>query len=269
MKDKQRSDEELFDELDTMYQRVANVEGEKAVSEQLSTPHENGETTERAVSGRGTVASSTEMRTHAIPGKPFEKRRGQNKKWLYRRMVIIPMSLFLVLFAFVLILTVVKPMIGPRDSNLGYVQQKTVVPSAKLVGPPSASPSVQTEQEAKLKAEENVDKKESTSEGNRGDDNPFTENEYFAIQVGAFHEWENARDLMEAFKSEGLDAYWITRQRRNRGILYIVFVGHFMDRNEATEFIKGKRILNNYPDSFIRMISSSEINPPITHSQDK
>ncbi len=267
MKDKHRSDEELFDELDTMYQRVAGFEGKEATPEQPSTPYEYGETTKGVASSHGTVVSSTGIRTHATPGEPFKP--GQNKKWYHRRIIIIPMSLSLILFALILILTIIKPMITPRGSNLGYVQQKTVVPSAKLVEPPSASPSVQTEQEAMQKAEENVDKKESISQGNRRDDNPFTRNGYFAIQVGAFHEWENARDLMEAFKSEGLDAYWITRQRRNRGILYMVFVGHFMDRKEAAEFVKGKRILNNYPDSFIRMISSSEINHSVTHSPDK
>jgi hypothetical protein len=65
---------------------------------------------------------------------------------------------------------------------------------------------------------------------------------------------------MEVFKREGLEAYWISRQSRSGGILYIVFVGHFMDRNEAAKFVKGKSILNDYPDSFVRMISSSEMN---------
>jgi cell division septation protein DedD len=260
MKDKQRSDEELFDELDTMYQRIADHEGEEAASEHPSTPYEYGETTGGAVSSHGTVVSSPGYSAHGIPGEPFKKKPGQNKKWYYRRIVIIPMSLFSILFALILILTIVKPMISPRGSNLRYVQQPTVAPPSELAKPPPAPPPVQTEQEAMQKGEENVDKKESISQGKRGADNPFTQNGYFAIQVGAFHEWENARDLMEVFKREGLDAYWISRQSRNRGILYIVFVGHFMDRSEAVEFVKGRRILNNYPGSFIRMISSSEMN---------
>jgi cell division septation protein DedD len=269
MKDKRRSDEELFDELDTMYQRVADLQGEEAASEHPSTPYEYGETTEGAVSSHEAVVSSPGHRAHGIPEKPFKKRRGRNKKWLYRRIVIIPMSFFLILFAFILILTIVKPMITPRGSNLGYVQRKTVASSAKLVEPPAGSPSVQMEQEAMQKAEENADKKESMYRGNWRADSPFTQDGYFAIQVGAFHEWENARDLMEVFKREGLDAHWISRQSRSRGILYIVFVGQFMDRNEAAEFVKGKSILNDYPDSFIQMVSSYQSHHSIIHPPDK
>jgi hypothetical protein len=42
-----------------------------------------------------------------------------------------------------------------------------------------------------------------------------------------------------------------------------------MDRNEAAEFVKGNSILSDYPGSFIRMISSSEMNHSITHPPDK
>jgi cell division septation protein DedD len=260
MKDKQRSDEELFDELDTMYQRVTDLEGKEAASEHPSTAYDYGETTEEAASSHGTVVSSPGIRTHAIPGKPFKKKPGQNKKWFYRRIIIIPMSLSLILFALILILTIVKPMITPRGSNLGYVQQSTVAPPSALAKPPPASPSVQTKQEAMQNTEGNVEKKESISQGNKKADNLLTQNGYYAIQVGAFHNWENARDLMEAFKGKGLEAYWLSRESRNRGILYRVFVGRFVDRNEAAEFVKGRRILNDYPGSFIRVMSSSEIN---------
>jgi hypothetical protein len=50
MKDKQRSDEELFDELDTMYQRVADLEGKEAAPQHPSTAYDYGETTEEAAS---------------------------------------------------------------------------------------------------------------------------------------------------------------------------------------------------------------------------
>jgi cell division septation protein DedD len=260
MKDKQRSDEELFDELDSMYQRVADLEGEGTAPRHPSTPYDYGETAEEAASGHGTVVSSPGHRTHAILGEPFKKKPGQNKKWFYRRMIIIPMSLSLILFALILILTIVKPMITPRGSNLGYVQRTTVGHPSELAKPPSGSPSVQTEQEAMQNTGGNVEKKESISQEIKKADNLFTQNGYYAIQVGAFHNWENARDLMEVFKEKGLEAYWMSRESRNRGILYRVFVGRFMDRNEAAEFVKGRRILNDYPGSFIRVISSSEIN---------
>jgi cell division septation protein DedD len=184
-------------------------------------------------------------------------------------MIIVPMSLPLILVALILTLAVVKPTITPRRSNLGYVQQKTVARPSKLVEPPPASPSVQAEQEAMQKTEENLEKKELNFQANKRADNLFTRNGYYAIQVGAFYEWENARDLMEVFKREGLDAYWISRESKNRGILYRVFVGCFIDRNEAAEFVKGNSILSAYPGSFIRVISSSEMSHSIPHHPDK
>ncbi len=72
---------------------------------------------------------------------------------------------------------------------------------------------------------------------------------------------ENVRDLVGVLKKEGLDAYWTTTKSKKRGALYKVFVGQFMDRNEAAQFQKDKRILKNYPDSFIQEISSSKIGP--------
>jgi cell division septation protein DedD len=72
---------------------------------------------------------------------------------------------------------------------------------------------------------------------------------------------ENVRDLEEALKKEGLDAYWITSKSKRRGVLYKVFVGQFTDTNEAAQFHKDKKILKNYPDSFIQEVSSSSNSP--------
>jgi cell division septation protein DedD len=68
---------------------------------------------------------------------------------------------------------------------------------------------------------------------------------------------ENVRDLVEALKKEGLDAYWIASKSKKRGALYKVFVGKFTDTNEAAQFQRDKKILKNYSDSFIQEISSS------------
>jgi cell division septation protein DedD len=84
---------------------------------------------------------------------------------------------------------------------------------------------------------------------------------YYAIQVGAFSDMENVQELVEALKKEGLEAYWLTMKSRSRGTLYRVLVGQFMNENEAAQFLKDKEILKNYPDSFIKEVSSSQINP--------
>jgi cell division septation protein DedD len=270
MKDEQKSDDELLDELDTMYQRVADLQGKGAVSEQPGSPYEYTKSTDGTASTHGKVVSSFVNGTYTILGKPFKKKPGQSKKWFYRRIFVIPMSLSMILFALILILAIVKSMNTPRDSNLGYVQPSTVASPSELAKPPSASPSVPTEQEAPQNTEESAEKRESISLGSKRADNLLTQNGYYAIQVGAFHNWENTRDLMEAFGKKGLNAYWISRESRKRGILYRVFVGRFPDRNEAAEFARDRRILRDYPGSFIRMISPSEINHyTITHPPDE
>jgi hypothetical protein len=70
---------------------------------------------------------------------------------------------------------------------------------------------------------------------------------------------ENVRDLVEALKKEGLDPYWITSRSKRTGVLYKVFVGQFTDTNEAAQFLRDKKILKNYSDSFVQEISSSRM----------
>jgi cell division septation protein DedD len=82
---------------------------------------------------------------------------------------------------------------------------------------------------------------------------------YYAIQVGAFGDMENVRQVVEAFKKEGLEAYWITVKSKGSGSLHRVFVGQFTDENEAVQFLKDKKILQNYPDSFVKELSSSKM----------
>jgi len=72
---------------------------------------------------------------------------------------------------------------------------------------------------------------------------------------------ENVRELVEALKKEGLEAYGLTMKSRDRRTLHRVLVGQFMNENEAAQFLKDKKILKNYPDSFIKEVSSSKINP--------
>jgi cell division septation protein DedD len=87
---------------------------------------------------------------------------------------------------------------------------------------------------------------------------PVPPGRYYAIQIGSFHDMENVRGLIGAFKKEGLDAYWITMKNKNGGALYRVLVGQFADTNEAAQFLKDKKILKNYPDSFVREVSVSK-----------
>jgi len=259
MKDKQISDEELFDELDTMYRRVADLERREAASEHDRSHYEYRQITDKATSTRGKVISFPEHRIRGISGKPLKKKPEQNKKRSYR-LTIIATSFSLIMLAFILMITILKPITPPQRFKIGDTHQLTVATPSAPEKHPSESPQVQTDQEAMQNTQEEVEKAKSISQEIMKPDNPLPQNRYYAIQVGAFRNWKNVRDLIEVFKKKGLDAYWISMESKNMGTLYKVFVGHFMDTNEAAEFVKDKKILNNYPDSFIRDISASEIN---------
>src|SRR5271157_6523968 len=122
MKDKEISEEELLDELDTMYQRVADIEKEEA-AEEAPPP---------------------------LVIKPIKPK--QKKKRSYRTFIIMA-SLFLVILASILTITIVDPMNLLRRMKMGDTQpstvatppappkSSTVVPSPVPAKPPSAATS--------------------------------------------------------------------------------------------------------------------------------
>jgi cell division septation protein DedD len=272
MKDKEISEEELLDELDTMYQRVADIEKEEAAE----TP--------------------TLVRT-----KPK-----RNKRRSYRTVIVV-IFVFFIILASILAITIFDPItllqrLTMRDKQPSTVitspappKRSTVVSSPvpptppsvatspeasppSSVGtsppapsPPSAVPSpappkspsesfpVQTKQEPVRSPREEAEKPKSISQEIVKLNKPLPQGKYYAIQVGSFRDMENVRELTQVFKKEGLDAYWITMKSKGRGTLYRVLVGQFMDENEAAQFLKEKKILKNYPDSFIKEVSSSKI----------
>jgi len=83
----------------------------------------------------------------------------------------------------------------------------------------------------------------------------FTESMHYAVQVGAFSNWRNAFRRVDSLRKKNLDPYWIARQSRSRGTVYVIFAGSFTNRQEAVQFMEGKDIRKNYPGSFVRGIS--------------
>ncbi len=278
MKDKQISEEELLDELDTMYQRVADIEKEEAAE------------------------APPPLKTKP---KPIQKKRRPY------RTIIIMASVFFVVLASILAMTIFDPMTLLQRLKTGATQPPTVatpppapskrsatVPSPAPPKPPavvtsqeppklpavatssapppspsvtpsptappklpSESPPVQTKEEAVKTTKEEARKAASKSQEIVKTDKPAPRGRYYAIQVGSFRDMENVRELVQAFKKEGLEAYWITMKGGSRGTLYRVLVGKFNDEDEAAQFLKDKKILKNYPDSFIKEVSSSKISP--------
>ncbi len=265
MKDKQIPEEELFDELDAMYQRVADIEKEEATE----------------VSTHGEAASFSKHRTRTAPEKPLKKKPGQNKKRSYRPIILATIA---IIFAFILAITFWKPMAILQLLKIGDTQQPTVPPrplprkppsvvtppapptpptvatSPAPPKPPSESFPAQTKQEAVKSPQEEAEKAKPISREIVKPNKPIPQGKYYAIQVGSFRDMENVRDLIGVLKKEGLDAYWIPMKSKERGTLYRVFLGQFMDTNEAAQFLRDKKILKNYPDSFIQEVSSSGIN---------
>ena len=287
-KDKQIPEEELFDELDAMYQRVADIEKEEATE---ILPHVEPD-------------SSSTHGTRVVPEKPLRKKSGRNKKRSYRPMIL---GAIAILFALILGITFWKPMVILQLLKIGDVQQPTVpprpaprkpsavvtpkappapptaaippatppLPSAVTPPAPSTPPTVatspappkspsqpvpaQTKQEPVKSAREEAEKTKPVPQEILKPDKPVPQGKYYAIQIGSFREMENVRDLVGILKKEGLDAYWITSKSKRKGALYKVFVGQFKDANEAAQFLKDKTILKNHPDSFIQEILSSKM----------
>ena len=289
-KDKQIPEEELFDELDAMYQRVADIEKEEAT--EILTHEED--------------ASSSTHGTRVVPEKPLRKKSGRNKNRSFRPMIL---GTIAILFALILGITFWKPMAILQLLKIGDVQQPTVPPRpaprkppavvtpkpspapptvATSPAPPKPPPAVtppalptppavatspagpkppsesfpaQTKQEAVKGPQEGAEKAKPIPQENMKPNKPVPQGKYFAIQIGSFREMENVHDLVGILKKEGLDAYWLTMKSKKSAALYRVLVGQFMDTNEAAQFLKDKKILKNYPDSFIQEISSSKIGP--------
>ena len=94
----------------------------------------------------------------------------------------------------------------------------------------------------------------------------FTESLHYAVQVGAFSNWRNAFRRVDSLRKKNLDPYWIARQSRSRGTVYVIFAGSFTNRQEAVQFMEGKDIRKNYPGSFVRGISFDVENHPLEGS---
>jgi cell division septation protein DedD len=269
-KDKQIPEEELFDELDAMYQRVADIEKEEA--------------TETLTFGED--ASASPRGTPVVPEKPLKKKSGRNKKRSYRPMIL---GAIAILFALILGMTLWKPMAILQLLKIGDVRQPTVLPRPAprkpsaavtpkpLPAPPAAATSPATPQPPSAvtppappvphtvavspappkPSSESVPAQ--TKQEAVNSPTPSPQGKVYAIQIGSFREMGNVRDLVGVLKKEGLDAYWIASKSKKRGTIYKVFVGQFTDRNEAAQLQKDKTILKNYPDSFIQEVSSSSI----------
>jgi sporulation related protein len=280
-KDKPIPEEELFDELDAMYQRVADIEKEEAA--EILTPVEPG--------------SSSTAGTRVPPEKPVKKKSGRNRNRLYRTIlggmtILLALILGVALWKPMSILNLLRigdgreptisPLPAPRKPSAVVTPKAppapptvpatrapsppptAVTPSAPPIPPtaassappklPSESVTAQAKQKAVKSPREEEKVKPAPSE-NLKPDKPAPQGKSYALQIGTFREMENVRNLVGILKKEGLDAFWTTSNSK-KGTLYKVFVGRFRDTNEATQFLRDNKILENYPGSLVQEISS-------------
>jgi hypothetical protein len=234
MKNERASEEKLIRELDSLYQRVADIEG--------------GESTDPK------IIPFPIQRTQVPSGETQEDDQEFGRRPSYRFHFIVA-SLSVIFLSLLLIMIIAKVFIAPRGSEIGDTHPSTF-PIHSLSSPP-----VQKEQEAGQNIEERAEKTESISNETMKPGTSLVQKSHYVIQIGAFHNLEYARDLTEGLEKKGLDAYWTATDRKGGGTLYRVFSRRFVDRNEAVKYMADNKISNDYPDSFVREISVSKGNP--------
>ena len=251
MKDDQASEENLMGELDRMYRDVADIESCQAQAEDNHNPTGSEQISGQETSTHAKIIPFPEHRIHLPSGEPSdasEEESSRKRKPSYRP-YLIGASFALISLVFVLVIIPPKGMMAPPGSEKGEPHQLTSLISS------TPSPPVQTEEDALQNIEERQGRTETMPHQTFGSNSPFTQKRHYAVQVGAFRDWENASQRIDALRDKDLEPYWVEIKGKSRRINYIVFSGYFADRNEATEFLKHRDILNNYPDSYVREIS--------------
>jgi cell division septation protein DedD len=251
MKDDQASEEKLMGELDRMYRHVADIESCQARVEDNHNSYEPEQISGQEASTHAKIIPFPGHRIHLPSGEPSdasEEEPRQKRKPSYRPYLIIA-SFSLLFLVFVLVMIPLKRMITPPGSEKGDPHQLTIPIHS------TPSPPVQAEEDVLQNIEERQQKAETMPHQTVEFNSPFARKRHYAVQVGAFRNWEHASQRMDALRKKDLEPYWVEMESKSRKIIYIVFSGYFTDKNEAAEFLKRKGILDDYPDSFVREIS--------------
>ncbi|MFB3925298.1 MAG: SPOR domain-containing protein [Syntrophales bacterium] len=79
----------------------------------------------------------------------------------------------------------------------------------------------------------------------------------YAVQVRAFRSQDEVKAFMEA-NSDTHQFHWSKVRIPGRGVWYRVFIGHFALSNEASRYIKENGIEKSFPGCFVQKISRQE-----------
>lgn len=232
MTEKPISEDALISELDTMYRRVADIEKKEE--------------------------EDTEI-LDFLKEKPLQEIEKENRS---HRIFILAMVG--VIIALVVAVILYGPMIPLPFLKTAPLRSLVIITPPVRKKPPSQTISVQPvpippEQKPIQTAPEEAKKdKPVNQEPSPAEVSP--PGGKFTIQIGIFRNTENVQRLLKIFKEEGLEAYPVTMKRRKRILLHKVFVGRFADKEKAGQFLKDKKILKNYPESFVHELSPAELN---------
>jgi cell division septation protein DedD len=248
VKEEQASEEKLMGELDRMYRHVADLESDQAPVEHHHNPCEDEQISDLVGLSHEKIIPFPVHRIHLPPEEPsVEETRGKGKT-SYRPYLMVA-SFVMVFLALIFFPPLVKKMIDPPSSEKKDSHEFTY---PALV---TSTPPVMREEDVSHPIGERRQKAEIVPHQTLKSFSPFTQKRYYTVQIGAFRNWENASELIDALQKKDLEAYWIEMDSKSKGSIYFVLSGYFINRNEAAKFMKEKDILKNYPDSFIRWIS--------------
>ncbi len=251
MKDNQASEETLMGELDRMYRDVAEIESCQAPAEHNQNPSEPERILSQETSTHAKIIPFPGQRIHLPSEEPSdvsEKEPERGKKHSYRLHLVVGCFSLMVLVSVSFIIPL-KGMMALPGSEKREQDQLTSGIYSRL------SPPVQVEEGFLESSGERQQKTETMAHRALGPNSPFTPEKHYAVQVGAFRNWEYASERIDALRKKDLEPYWTEIQGKSGRIIYVVFSGYFAERNEATNFLKRKDIFDNYPDSYVREIS--------------
>ena len=254
---------------------------------EVSEAAEPSEALEPSEPSKASKASKASEASEAL--EALEEETLPGKEPLSRTYVIV-VSISVIFLASVLLLVILDLITGPRGSKkrepfevTAPIQMKSSTPVQKQenVSQPTEQRQPQTEtipQEtvASKSPTHQTDAPNSPTHQTAESGSPtrqtalpepvFTEPIHYAVQVGAFSSWRNASRRVDSLRKKSLETYWIARQSRSRGTVYVIFAGSFTNRQEAVQFMEGKDIRKNYPGSFVRGISFDVENHPLEGS---
>lgn len=78
----------------------------------------------------------------------------------------------------------------------------------------------------------------------------------YAIQVSAMRSYELAKEFVEVQKKSGQAVYLVKVNLGKRGVWYRICLGQFTGREEAARYMREKKIKEIFPESFIQRMSS-------------